>query len=74
MTRSPAGGTSFGIRTQSSIGTGTISAPRTATILPKSPWPTSQAAAQPRRVASTRSNAVGVPPRWTCPRTVARTS
>ena len=31
-------------------------------------------AAMPQRVASTRSNAVGVPPRWTWPSTVARVS
>ena len=28
---------------------------------------TASIAARPKRVASTRSNAVGVPPRWTCP-------
>ena len=31
-------------------------------------------AATPNRVASTRSNAVGVPPRWTWPRIVTRVS
>ena len=35
---------------------------------------TASAAATPKRVASTRSNAVGVPPRWTWPRIVIRVS
>ena len=41
-----------------------------------SPGPSCAAsiAASPSLVASTRSNAVGVPPRWTCPSTVARVS
>ena len=31
-------------------------------------------ACSPNLVASTRSNAVGLPPRWTCPSTVVRAS
>src|SRR5436190_58792 len=34
----------------------------------------SSTAFRPKRVASTRSYAVGVPPRWTCPSTVTRVS
>ena len=42
--------------------------------MPHSPLFAASIAWRPKRVASTRSNAVGVPPRWTWPRTVARVS
>jgi hypothetical protein len=45
-----------------------------AVIIPHSPACAASIAARPSLVASTRSNAVGVPPRWTWPRTVARVS
>ena len=41
-----------------------------ATIDPNAPSWTADTAATPKRVASTRSKAVGVPPRWMCPRVV----
>ena len=41
---------------------------------PSRPSAAASAAAMPKRVASTRSNAVGVPPRWTWPRIVTRVS
>ena len=45
------------------IGTRTMSVPRSATIWPNAPSATARIACAPKRVASTRSNAVGVPPR-----------
>ena len=51
-----------------------MSAPRSATILPQSPSCTASIACSPNRVASQRSNAVGVPPRWMWPSTVVRAS
>ena len=45
-----------------------------ATIWPKAPSCTASMAAMPNRVASTRSKAVGVPPRCTWPRIVTRDS
>ena len=42
--------------------------------MPKAPSWTAATAATPKRVASTRSKAVGVPPRWTCPSVVTRAS
>ena len=48
--------------------------PRSAVILPQSPASAASIACSPKRVASTRSKAVGVPPRWTWPSTVARAS
>ena len=58
----------------SSSETSTISLPRTAAIRPQVPARASSAAFSPRRVARSRSRAVGVPPRWTCPSTVTRVS
>ena len=58
----------------SASGTRTISPARSATIDPNAPSCTASMAAMPNRVASTRSNAVGVPPRWTWPSTMARVS
>lgn len=55
-------------------GTRTMSVPRRATIVPKSPSWTQSTACSPNRVASQRSKALGVPPRWTWPRTVVRAS
>ena len=51
-----------------------MSVPRSATICPYAPSWTASIAPRPNRVASTRSNAVGVPPRCTCPSTTARDS
>ena len=51
-----------------------IFVPRSATIFPKSPSATASMACRPNRVASHRSNAVGVPPRWMWPSTTARAS
>ena len=51
-----------------------MSCPRSDTIWPYSPACAASAALTPNRVASTRSYAVGVPPRWTWPSTVTRTS
>src|SRR5215218_8592665 len=51
-----------------------MSVPRRATMTPDCPSCTASIAARPNRVASTRSNADGVPPRWTWPRTTARAS
>ena len=51
-----------------------MSVPRSAVILPHSPASAASIACSPNRVASTRSNAVGVPPRCTWPSTVARVS
>src|SRR4051812_13166677 len=48
--------------------------PRSAAIFPHSLRATMSAAWTPKRVASTRSNAVGVPPRWMWPSTVERVS
>lgn len=42
--------------------------------MPKSPSRTASTACRPKRVASQRSKALGVPPRWTWPRTVVRAS
>ena len=53
-------------------GTRTISVPANATITPLSPSCTASIACRPKRVASTRSYAVGVPPLCTCPSTVCR--
>ena len=55
-------------------GTRTISLPASATIWPNAPSCTASMAAMPKRVDSTRSKAVGVPPRWTWPRIVTRVS
>ena len=51
-----------------------MSVPRSAVMLPKSPRCAASTACQPKRVASTRSYAVGVPPRWTWPRMTGRAS
>ena len=51
-----------------------MSVPRSATIVPNRPSSTASIARTPKRVASTRSYAVGVPPRWTWPRIVMRVS
>ena len=48
--------------------------PVSATIRPKVPAATSSAACAPKRVASERSKAMGVPPRWTWPSTTERAS
>ncbi len=48
--------------------------PRSATIAPNAPSATARIACTPKRVASTRSNAVGVPPRWMWPSTATRAS
>ena len=60
--------------TASAMGTRTISPACSATIVPKAPSWTAATAATPKRVASTRSKAVGVPPRWMWPRVVTRAS
>jgi hypothetical protein len=41
-----------------------MSVPRSATMTPVAPSCTASTALSPKRVASTRSNGVGVPPRW----------
>ena len=51
-----------------------MSVPRSAVIVPHLPASAASIACRPKRVASTRSKAVGVPPRWTWPSTVARVS
>ena len=48
--------------------------PRSAGMTPQRASFAASAAARPSRVASTRSKAVGVPPRWMWPSTVARDS
>src|SRR5215469_17481232 len=58
-----SGGTSLSVAVASASGTLTISVPRSATMLPNAPSATALAAWTPNRVARTRSNAVGVPPR-----------
>ena len=50
------------------------SCPRSAGIVPQRRSSAASIAASPSRVASTRSKAVGVPPRWMWPSTVARVS
>src|SRR5437588_53493 len=60
--------------TASASGTRMISAALRATMWPKAPSCTASMAPMPKRVASTRSKAVGVPPRWTWPRIVTRDS
>src|SRR5262249_7761761 len=60
--------------TASASGTSLISLPRSEVIIPHSSSCAALIAARPSLVASTRSNAVGVPPRCTWPRTVARVS
>src|SRR5262249_45340917 len=62
-------GTVFSSRVPSLRGTRTISVPRKAIIVPQSPSCTASMACSPNRVASTRSNADGVPPRWMWPST-----
>ena len=54
----------------SAMGTRTMSVPCSATICAKAASWTASTAAAPKRVASTRSTAVGVPPRWMWPRIV----
>ncbi len=61
-------------RSPRSAATSSISVPRSAVIVPQRPASAASIACRPKRVASTRSKAVGVPPRWTWPRTVARVS
>ena len=51
-----------------------MSVPRSAAIVPQRPASAASIACRPKRVARTRSKAVGVPPRWTWPSTVARVS
>ncbi len=52
-----------------------MSVPRSATIVAELPCrATASMACRPKRVASTRSNAVGVPPRWMWPSTEVRAS
>ena len=46
-------------------GTSSIAVPCKATIWPDWPWCRASTAWSPKRVARTRSNAVGLPPRWT---------
>src|SRR5918996_3287229 len=58
-------GTSLGCDTDSSSGTSTTSPPWRETIRPHAPFDARSMAATPNRVASTRSYAVGEPPRWT---------
>ena len=54
--------------------TRTISVDRSEAIVPHAPSCAASIAARPNLVASTRSNGVGLPPRWTWPSTVTRTS
>ena len=68
------GGTVLSRATASASGTSPISVPCNATICPTCPSWAAIVACNPKRVASTRSNEVGVPPRCTWPRTVVRTS
>ncbi len=65
-------GTALGLSlpTASASGTSTMRPACRATIWPKAPSWTASMAAMPKRVASTRSKAVGVPPRCTWPRIV----
>ena len=51
-----------------------ISVPLAATICPQRRWATRSTAPMPKRVESTRSVAVGAPPRWMWPRMVLRVS
>ena len=51
-----------------------MSVPRSAIIVPNSPSATASIAWSPNLLASHRSKAVGVPPRWMWPRTTARAS
>src|SRR3989442_1565881 len=60
--------------TTSSSGVAAISPCRNPIMTVAWPAISSLTAAAPKRVASSRSNAVGAPPRWTWPRIVARIS
>src|SRR2546423_1557646 len=68
------GSTVLGSRTPASIGTRMISEACNATMMPNCPSCTASMASIPKRVARTRSYAVGVPPRSTWPRIVTRVS
>ena len=72
--RTRRAGTVRSSATASASGTSSIFVPRSAGIVPQRRLAAASIAAMPRRVASTRSNAVGVPPRWMWPSTVARVS
>ena len=67
-------GTGLGAETDSASGTSVTTSARSATIRPIRPSTARSAAWMPNRVASTRSRAVGTPPRWMWPRTVTRAS
>ncbi len=67
-------GTVLRLPTTSASGTGSAPSPRAATITPNTPSLISAAQAVPRRVASRRSAAEGVPPRCRWPRMVTRPS
>ena len=63
-----------GSATASASATSSMRVPRREAIVPHRPSCAASMAARPSRVASTRSEAVGAPPRWMCPSTVARVS
>ena len=67
-------GTVFSSAVASASATEITSSPRRAAIWPNAPSATRSDAFSPKRVARTRSRAVGLPPRWTWPSTVTRVS
>ena len=67
-------GTNFSSATASAIGTATNSSPRSEAIMPQPPVTHEVGRLRPKRVASTRSCAVGEPPRWMWPSIVTRVS
>lgn len=69
-----AGSGRGGFPTASFSGMRSIWWPRSPVITPDSPSASALRAAVPMRLANTRSNALGLPPRWTCPSTVRRDS
>ena len=73
-TSSPAGSTSLSFLIAFSIGLATIRPPSSAATCPNWPSAISSTTFTPNRVASSRSNAHGAPPRCTWPSTVVRTS